>query len=358
MFSKEAIKHAEACRFCWMCRHICPVANSTGNEGWTPRAKGLMVSMIERGTEFDVGIADAMYHCTFCEACANDCATGFKPSEYIRAARTQALVEGIAPTVVTDTIDRIMDTGSIFTTDAEAEYDSDTDAKVLLYMGQTVRAQLPEMGKQAAGILRKAGVQVQVMEKEPDSGTYLAELMGFTGDVQNVAKETAQAIKVTGATTLVVLNPADAHMFRDQYGKWDLLKGMEIVTFTAFTDQLMAEGKLKGAAVNRKASLHEPVKLTRGLEEELPVKNLLAAAGVENIEMFLHGKMSRCIGTVPFAFTAPAVVKEMVRVRVEDALRMESNAIVTASPDDYYIMKKYAQGIEILDLVELLFTQC
>ena len=57
MFSKDSARQADACRFCWMCRHICPVAGATGSEAWTPRARGLMISMIERGTEFDKDIA-------------------------------------------------------------------------------------------------------------------------------------------------------------------------------------------------------------------------------------------------------------------------------------------------------------
>ena len=46
MFSEKAYKNAEACRFCWMCRHLCPVQLVTGKETNTPRAKGLLVSMI------------------------------------------------------------------------------------------------------------------------------------------------------------------------------------------------------------------------------------------------------------------------------------------------------------------------
>ena len=49
MFSEKAKKHADACRFCWMCRHLCPVQLVTGKETNTPRAKGLQVSLIERG---------------------------------------------------------------------------------------------------------------------------------------------------------------------------------------------------------------------------------------------------------------------------------------------------------------------
>lgn len=117
MFSNDSARQADACRFCWMCRHICPVAGSTGNEAWTPRAKGLMVSMIERGTEYDAQIAQAMYHCTMCEACSNDCVTGFKPTDFIREARTLAIVNGFAPKAVNDEIDNILSRGNIFPND-------------------------------------------------------------------------------------------------------------------------------------------------------------------------------------------------------------------------------------------------
>ena len=49
MFSEKAKKNADACRFCYMCRHLCPVELVTGKENNTPRGKGLQVSMIERG---------------------------------------------------------------------------------------------------------------------------------------------------------------------------------------------------------------------------------------------------------------------------------------------------------------------
>ena len=39
--SKEII---DSCRFCWMCRHICPIGNATGQERNTARARMLALS--------------------------------------------------------------------------------------------------------------------------------------------------------------------------------------------------------------------------------------------------------------------------------------------------------------------------
>ena len=363
MFSKESARQADACRFCWMCRHICPVAGSTGNEGWTPRARGLMISMIERGTAYDAEIAEAMYHCTLCDACANDCATGYKPSEFIREARTIAVVENIAPKKVVDAIEAISEKGSIFEENAadaiaEAVGKLPEKAEVLLFAGQTAVSVYPKAAINAAELMKKAGVDFTMLANEPESGAYMSELMGFTGDVQAMAAAAAEKIAASGAKRIVALNPADAVIFRDEYSKWGLLNGIEVVTATAFFAELIEAGKLSPKAEAMVASIQEPVKLTRGLSEEEPLKDIAKAAGIELKELFLHGKLSRCIGTVPFDVYAPEVVKEMVAVRCADAQRLGSKAIVTASPDDYYLMSKYAVGVKICDIFEILNKIC
>ena len=346
MFSKESARHADACRFCWMCRHICPVAGSTGNEAWTPRARGLMVSMVERGTEYNAEIAEVMYHCTLCDACANDCVTGYKPSDFTREART------------------ITEKGNIFGTDrAEVIFDAvealPEKAEVLLYVGETARSVLPQAAIDVAALLKKAGISFTMLRDEPVSGAYLGELMGFTGDVQQVAKAAVEQIAATGAKTVVVLNPADASFMHEKYSEWGLLKETEVVTVTAFLASLIQEGKLDIRKESIRASLQEPVKLTRGMDEIIPLKAIAGAAGVELTEMFLNGKLSRCVGTVPFELYDPKTVREMVRVRCNDAKRLGSEIIVTASPDDNYVMNKHAIGdVQIVDLFSMLNDRC
>ena len=73
MISQNALHHAEKCRFCWMCRHLCPVQHQTGKELNTPRAKGLLLSMVnKKAQEFDKDMGQAMYECLLCDACTND----------------------------------------------------------------------------------------------------------------------------------------------------------------------------------------------------------------------------------------------------------------------------------------------
>lgn len=364
MFSNESSKHADSCRFCWMCRHICPVAGSTGSEGWTPRARGLMVSMIERGTEYDTEIAEAMYHCTLCDACSNDCMTGWKPSIFIREARTLAVVNDIAPAAIMAEIENITEKNSIFALEDAEEYKAEAakhpiGKDILLFVGQAGRNVAAQTAVAAMQLLDKAGVEFSVLEAEPASGAYLGDLMGYTGDVQAVAAKAAELIKASGAKKLIALNPYDACIFRDQYSQWALLDGVETVTFTAFVAELIVSGALKPAKTELKASLQEPVKLTRGLEEIEPLKQIIAALGIEHVELFLNGKMSRCVGTAIMDCYDSAVSKEMVRVRFEDAERLGCSTLLAASPDDAYLLAKYASGErKAIDLIQLINSLC
>ncbi len=363
MFSAANSKQADMCRFCWMCRHICPVAGATGSEGWGPRARGIMVSMIERGTEYDAEVADAMYHCTMCDACANDCVTGWRPTDFTREARMHAVVNDIAPAAVMTEIDNIMQKGNIYGVDVNASLAEElkklpAKADTLLYIGQTGRTFGADTALAVISLLRKAGVSFTALADEKPTGAFLGDLMGFTGDVQAVAAKAAEAVAATGAKKVVALAPYDAVMFREKFSEWKLLEGVEMTTATAFVGELLANGALKAKTVDLTASVQEPVKLTRGLEEEEPVMAIVKALGVNYIPLFLHGKMSRCVSTPLMECFDAVVSRRMVEVRCDDARRIGSPAIITCSADDSYIMGKYASDIKIIDLFRLLDENC
>ena len=69
-FSRKSTEHLDACRFCWMCRHICPIGNATGQERNTARARALGLSLVARGAvEYSEDIINNVYECALCGAC-------------------------------------------------------------------------------------------------------------------------------------------------------------------------------------------------------------------------------------------------------------------------------------------------
>ena len=228
MISQNAKKHADACRFCWMCRHLCPVGLATGKEINTPRAKGLLLSMVERGEPYTADMAQAMYECMLCDACTNDCATGFEPPLFIREARTQAVVEGLTPRAVLDVMEKIEATGNIYGA-ARPAFTAAERADTLLLVGEVAACSQPEMARALMSLLRKAGVEFMVLEAEPPTGTMLGDLAGFVAEVRAQAKACADAVNASGAKTVVVLDSYDAVTLKQRWPEWGCPAEAEVV---------------------------------------------------------------------------------------------------------------------------------
>lgn len=215
MIHQNARHHAEKCRFCWMCRHLCPVQHQTGKELNTPRAKGLLLSMVNRKTQsFDKDMAQAVYECLLCDACTNDCTTGYQPPLFIREARTEAVVSETAPESVMKLIENIETTGNIFGVE-KPSYGQD-GTNVLVYIGEVAAIKVPEMAKNLLALLAKAGFSAKVLEREPASGVRLGDLMGYTEEVRQQAAACAKAMNETGLP-VVVLDSYDAEIMTQKY---------------------------------------------------------------------------------------------------------------------------------------------
>jgi Fe-S oxidoreductase len=367
MYSEKAVKTIEACRFCLMCRHLCPIGQKTGNEGNTPRGKALLANYVLRGMKYTDEMASDMYECCLCHACATDCETGFEPPLFIREARTQAVVDGLVPPHVQKVIDRVQETGNVFGLPRDEKFASLEDlvkglpaqADVLLYVGNTAAYKTPEIARAALKLLQKAGISFTVLEDEPSSGSELSDLVGFVDDVRLVAGKCARRIEETGAREIVVLDANSARMFKQQYAEWGIRLCGAVVTATAYFAGLIAEGKLSPRQTPLSATFQDDSTLTRELDETEPVREIMRALGIELKEMFLNRKRVKSGGTVLMNEYAPRLIRLTGEGRWADVLRAGVPTLLTATPDSYYVMKETAPGkMEVKDVLVLLEENC
>lgn len=351
MISQNALHHAEKCRFCFMCRHLCPVQLQTGKEINTPRAKGLVLSMINKKTEqFDAGVAQAMYECLLCDACVNDCATGYQPPVYIREARTEAVVNGTAPAAVMTLIENIEKTGNIYGMEKPGFAQEGSD--VLVYVGEVAACKVPEMAKGLLSVLKKAGVSAKVLANEPASGAMLADLMGYVDEVAQQAKACAKAINDTGLKTVVVLDSYDAQIMKQQYPQWGCELQAEVVTATDFVAGLLETGKLSAKAENGvMAACHDDDRLARTFYEFAPIRAMGKAAGYTVTEMFNKERLAKSCGTAVALGYMPAITVKVAAGRWDDLIRTEAKTMLTANPQAYLCLSQAVpEGYTLVDL--------
>ena len=331
MISQIANKHADKCRFCWMCRHLCPVQLQTGKEINTPRAKGLLLSQIARGTEFDADVAKAMYECFLCDACTNDCATGYEPPLFIREARTEAVVNNLAPKPVFDLIDRIDEKGTIYEGE-KAVFDAPEKGDVLVYIGEVASYKVPEMAKALLSLLNKAGVSYMVLKDEPASG----------------------------ATKVVVLDSYDHQIMKQKYGEWGCEIKAEMVSATSFVAELLEYGKL---TVKNKAEgtavYHDDDRAARTFHEFEPARKIAEAIGYNMIEMFNKLKLAKSCGCSVAKAYMPEIVAMTAKGRWDDLLRTEATIMLTSNPESYECFDMAVpEGKQLVDLFAALDGAC
>jgi len=351
MISQNALHHAEKCRFCFMCRHLCPIQLQTGKEINTPRAKGLVLSMVDKGTQaFDEGMARAMYECVLCDACVNDCATGYQPPIYIREARTEAVVNDLAPKEVMALIENWETSGNIYGMEKPSFAQEGTD--ILVYIGEVAACKVPQMVKSLLALLQKAGISAKVLENEPASGMMLADLMGYVDEVAQQAKCCAGAINATGLKTVVVLDSYDAEIMKQRYAQFGCEIDAEVVTATAYVAKLIEDGKLSAKEGNGiLAACHDDDRLARTFYEFQPIRALARAAGYSLTEMFNRERLAKSCGSaVALAYMGPIITK-VAAGRWEDLARTESRVMLTANPQAYLCLSQAVpQGMELVDL--------
>lgn len=350
MMSQNALRHAEKCRFCWMCRHLCPVQHQTGKELNTPRAKGLLLSMVDKKTQsFNADMTLAMYECLLCDACTNDCATGYQPPLFIREARTEAVVSETAPESVMKLIENIEAFGNIFGVEKPSYGQDGRD--VLVYIGEVAAVKAPQMAKNLLALLDKAGVSAKVLNSEPASGVMLGDLMGYTEEVRQQASLCARALNETGLP-VVVLDSYDAEIMTQKYPEWGCEIAAGVTTATAFVAGLLEEKKLEGKApLEILGACHDDDRLARTFHEFSPVRAMAKAAGFRLTEMFNHEKLAKSCGTAVAYGYMPDLVKRIAAGRWEDLMRTDANTMLVANPETWLCFSLCVpEGYQLVDL--------
>jgi Fe-S oxidoreductase len=355
--SKEII---DACRFCWMCRHVCPIGNATGHERNTARARALTLSLVERGAAELRDVVDNVYECALCGGCTNNCVTGWDPIVFTKEVRLEAVQNGDTPEYINRLLDNIEETGNAYgISKLPDQIDKlaaalPTVSDTLLYLGTDVKYKVPEYAVDAAAVLSKAGIAFTILKDEPDSGAALDFLVGQAEETRIAAKKCSDAI--SKFKKVIVLDPADAKMMKHEYKEWDIAPDCEIVTYTSFVAELISNGKLKLNKLPIKATYQDSFALVRELDETEEPRVIMNAC-TDFTEMLLNRKEYIWGGNTLMAEYLPNVIRLVSQKRWENVLKTGAKLLVVSSPSEYAAMSAVKpDGVEIMSVPELILA--
>lgn len=351
--SEKAKGIIDSCRFCWMCRHICPIGNATGLERNTARARALGASLVVRGATELKEISDNVYECTLCGACTNNCMTGWDPKVFIQELKTEIVLNGVAPEYILKLIANIGESGNAFGKKACSCLDNlfETKSDIALFVGQTALYNSPESVKNAVSVLNKAGVSV-ALDKNQDSGAALWFLTGKTAETLAAAKNAVESMNAY--KTVIVYNPVDLSLMLHEYKEWGLEIKANVISFNEYLLNLIKNGMLKVKKGNAEYTLQDSYAYARELDDLTSGRELINSVGV-NKEMLLNGKEANLAGQLIMSEYMPEVMKKVALNRWTNAINMDCKTVVTENPDEYVALKQTApEGYRVISVEEML----
>jgi len=349
MISDKTKNIVDNCRFCWMCRHICPVGNATGQERNTARARALALSVVLRGAEKLENVVDNLYECTMCGACVNDCATGFDPVYATREARYQACLEGVMPKYVDDMLNKYEEKGNVYGNDLDEELPFKTQkTDVLFFVGEDTRFKSKELFNSATTLLDKAGVKYTCLKDEPNSGKSLYFLIGKADESVKEMQRCAKTLNEY--KTVVVYDPEDLKFFKREYKEFGIEVSANIIGFNQYLKSLISDGKLMVKKSNIDYSIQDNFNNSRELSDSQTVRDVINSVG--NIkEIYLHGKETVFAGSLLMNEYIPVTMEKVALNRWNNVLTAGATTVVTESPCEYEMLKKVkTNGIRVISV--------
>ncbi len=349
-FTQKSKEHIDACRFCWMCHHVCPIGNATGLERNTARARALGLSLVMRDAiEYSDDIINNVYECSLCGGCMTDCVTGWDPVMFTKEARLGAALDGKLPDYVMTMLTNFSEKGNIYGMEKNENIPEINGGDILFFLGEDTGAK--GCAKSAVELLKKAGVDFTLLKDEPNSGYSMDFLIGAAAETKQVMENCAKVLN--NYKTVVCYDPADAKVMKREYKEWGIDLKAEVITFTSFVANLIKDGKLIVKNNALKFTPQDSPILARDLEETEPMREILSACG-EVKEMLLNGKHTMLAGNLIMNEYMPNVMKKVAENRWINAQNADAKILVTVSPAEYMILNSTKpEDIELKKLEEV-----
>ncbi len=393
---------------------ICPAGVEYGFDG-NMASKGKIAfarGILNGDLEWDPGLVDAVYKCTVCAGCQNQCELDHKPfiPEIIEAMRRKAFDDGVGPMPSQKVVAQSM---ASFDNPYQGPRRVRTDwtrpfkkekrpiknimkesAPILYYVGCTGAFNLPvrNLPTATASVFQKLGLDFGILGENEICCGSTAMRLGDHNAFRRVAEANLETFKKLhderGVNTLVTSCAGcyrailKDYSLSDEYEK--MMAGIKVIHTSEFLHNLHKDGKLKlTKRLPWKVTYHDPCHTGRHLQKfkidedgsvqwkgsfletseadclfDIPRELLTAIPGVELKEMERVRDNSYCCGGGGGVMTGyPDWAAKNASLRIEEGMDTDAEQMVSICPFCHYNLNQGAARIKsdmkLHDLVEL-----
>ncbi|MBQ3208145.1 MAG: (Fe-S)-binding protein [Bacteroidales bacterium] len=332
-----------SCPSCGVCIDACPMSAVKAN---TRDTTVYLNRQIKRYNERR--IEEISDKCLLCGKCTAVCPVGVQ-GDRLRIAQRSIRKYNISQDYSNIDTNSLKNQLNNFVT-TENDFVSDIHNQKVLYFAGCMTSLTPTIMKSMTSLLKKAGVNYGIMDK--DGGICCGRPMLMAGRIDQamelVAKNT-EIIKESGADILLLSCPICYKIFKEKYA----LEGIEILHHTEYIDRLIKEGRLKVRKSEKSYVYHDPCELGRGCGIYDQPRNVVSSAG-ELVEAEKNGKESICCGGSLGSLTLSFDKRKALTENALKNLTIASpDEVITACPLCRSTFNRYSQT-PVRDIAELI----
>lgn len=296
------------CLQCGTCSSSCPTFFAMDI---SPRKLWRMVSL---GMKEEISRSSTFWLCTACNSCTVRCPRGIPVSENMRQVREWVIRDNLqeTPQALERLKDMIVSSHNMMGDDNETRLiwssnlpggigEVKQKADVIWFVG-CVSSFYPmayKIPQSMVQILGRSGVDFTVMGGKEWCCGFPLFTAGMSDTIPDLAKHNLEAVKATGAKTLVSTCASCFHTWKHIYPEFmdDFPEDLEVLHATEYLARLTEQEKIKLGPVERVITYHDPCDLGKrnGIFDE-PRYVLEKIPGVELREMASHKQNSLCCG--------------------------------------------------------------
>jgi Fe-S oxidoreductase len=350
----------ENCRYCLMCRHVCPVGHVTRRETLTPHGWGLTIASVRRDLlTWNQDTVDVLYSCADCGTCRAHCVTDQALPDAIAATRAEVAALNLAPAAVYEVHKALQAWSNPY--EKQAPQSVLGQAEVALYVGDDASVLWPAALESALKLLQAAGFKPLLIGQGRSNG-YLASSLGFHETARTLAQATLNELKASGARRMLVLTPGDYFAFARLLSErleleWPL--EVELQEVVSVLDEQTAAGVLKFKPSNEKrpyAYVDPTHSLRLPARHAAPRRLLAGVMSASGRELFWRKERAHPCGNGAVQFTNPHISDHLTYARLADAQKAGAQVVITEDPGCLSHMNRHALrfGLHVQGFYELL----
>ena len=357
MTGMDPIQTTDLCRYCLMCRHVCPVTTVTHNEITSPHGWGTLISSVERGLAlWTEDAVDRLYQCADCGLCRSHCVTDQPLPLAINLTRATVVTDGHAPPAVARVSEKLQRWQNPYVEQSPEVISGEGESALLI--GAAAKYLRPQSVEAVQTLLAAVGVD-PVPVAVGRSSANLANTLGLTHEAQTLARATLDEIARVKARRVFVLSPAEVYTFETvlPHLGLELPSGVEVVEVSVHLAEQLDASRIRKNGLTDYGFV-DPDHTVRNPGRWAHPRTLLAAlTDAEPVELFWRRERAVPTGVSGgLTFTQPELARRLAEVQIQAAIERGARTLVTDDPHTAHHLSQVAAGsdITVAGLFELL----